>query len=92
MFVLSTLYSTPTKVLLALSRVQRAKDSHFVCLTLNCTVKKVRGFPVPSRDVTYQTLPGRDLCGVFLELKAKMIIDLWNRINEKWFLDQQLLM
>ncbi len=25
------------------------------------TVKKVSGFPVPSRDVTYQTLPGREL-------------------------------
>jgi hypothetical protein len=24
------------------------------------TVKKVSGFPVPIRDVTYQTLPGRD--------------------------------
>ncbi len=24
------------------------------------TVKKVRGFPVPSRDVTYQTFPGRE--------------------------------
>ncbi len=25
-----------------------------------CTEKKVSGFPVPSRDVTYQTLPGRE--------------------------------
>jgi hypothetical protein len=25
------------------------------------TVKKVSGFPVPSRDVTNQTLPGREL-------------------------------
>jgi hypothetical protein len=24
----------------------------------SCTVKKVRDFPVPSRDVNYQTLPG----------------------------------
>jgi hypothetical protein len=24
------------------------------------TVKKVSGFPVPSRDVTFQTLPGRE--------------------------------
>ncbi len=24
------------------------------------TVKKVGGFPVPGRDVTYQTLPGRE--------------------------------
>ncbi len=24
------------------------------------TVKNVSGFPVPSRDVTYQTLPGRE--------------------------------
>ncbi len=24
------------------------------------TVKKVNDFPVPSRDVTYQTLPGRE--------------------------------
>jgi hypothetical protein len=24
------------------------------------TVKKVNNFPVPSRDVTYQTLPGRE--------------------------------
>jgi hypothetical protein len=25
-----------------------------------CTVKKGNDFPVPSRDVTYQTLPGRE--------------------------------
>ncbi len=25
-----------------------------------CTVKKVSGFPVPSRDVTDKTLPGRE--------------------------------
>jgi hypothetical protein len=25
-----------------------------------CTVKKVNDFPVSSRDVTYQTLPGRE--------------------------------
>ncbi len=27
---------------------------------LRYTVKKVNDFPVPSRDVTYQTLPGRE--------------------------------
>ena len=27
----------------------------------DCTVKKVSDFPVPSRDVTNQTLPGREL-------------------------------
>ncbi len=30
-----------------------------------CTVKKVSGFPVPSRDVTYQTLPGREILLLF---------------------------
>ncbi len=30
-------------------------------LQLQYTVKKVSGFPVPSRDVTYQTLPGLEL-------------------------------
>ncbi len=29
-----------------------------VCLTLHC--KKVSDFPVPSGDVTYQTLPGEE--------------------------------
>ncbi len=28
--------------------------------SLQYTVKKVSGFPVPGRDVTYQTLPGRE--------------------------------
>ena len=30
-----------------------------------CTVKKVIGFPVPSRDVTNQTHPGRELLNYF---------------------------
>ncbi len=34
-------------------------SSYFVCLQLY-TVKKVSHFPVPRRDVTYQTLPGRE--------------------------------
>ncbi len=35
---------------------------HYITLLqLQYTVKKVSDFPVPSRDVTYQTLPGREL-------------------------------
>jgi hypothetical protein len=33
----------------------------FLKVILSYTVKKVSGFPVPSRDVTYQTLPGREI-------------------------------
>jgi hypothetical protein len=36
---------------------QRYLDS-FVCTIRAYTVKKASDFPVPSRDVTYQTLPG----------------------------------
>jgi hypothetical protein len=38
--------------------VDGEKDSVLAVTLLHCK-KKVSGFPVPSRDVTYQTLPGR---------------------------------
>jgi hypothetical protein len=44
----------------AASALVRSLDLHFHPSIPHYTVNKVSGFPVPSRDVTYQTLPGRE--------------------------------
>jgi hypothetical protein len=51
-------------IYLARASRQGSTFSHLVVRGQNAkkpyTVKKFSGFPVPSRDVTYQTLPGRE--------------------------------
>ncbi len=45
-----------------LNEPQRMFNIRICVVNLMLTLeKKVSGFPVPSRDVTYQTLPGREL-------------------------------
>jgi hypothetical protein len=49
------LLSTFTFILSTLEEFQVRKDSH-----IQYTEKKVNDFPVPTQDVTYPTLPGRE--------------------------------
>jgi hypothetical protein len=49
-------YSHPVK----LSRTLLSYAAPHLRYASPYTVKKVSGFPVPSRDATYQTLPGRE--------------------------------
>jgi hypothetical protein len=51
---------------MSLTKFSLARNNYLLPIRRACTVKKVRDFPVPSRDVTYQTLHGWVIISLFL--------------------------
>jgi hypothetical protein len=56
----------PSPAGMSLTKLSLARNKYLLLVRWACTVIKVRDFPVPSREITYQTLHGRVIIKLFL--------------------------